>query len=433
MIMNITEIAKQAKEASYKLTDLSIAIRNKTLLLMAETLVKNKAVIFEANQQDLMEVAQQNLPSALQARLKFDEDKLSAVVQGIRDIIRQPDPIHQTLAETQLDEGLTLYKVSCPIGVIAVIFEARPDVLPQIVPLAVKSGNAVILKGGSEASRTNDAIMKCLLDAASKVPVFPKESLRLIHGREEVDELLKQDAFVDLIIPRGGNHLIQHIKQNTKIPVLGHADGVCHIYIAPSAPLESAVQICVDSKTQYPAACNAVETILLDSRLKPDYIFKLLQALKDADVTIHSDKALAPGLAAEEAINWHTEYGDKALSVKVVPGLAEAVVHINTYGSHHTDCILTEDENEAREFMNRVDSSSVYWNASTRFTDGFRYGLGAEVGISTNKTHARGPVGVEGLTIYKYQLIGHGQTVAQYCGVQGKKFIHQKSKQGGIP
>ena len=412
---NFLEIATKAKNASKKVATLSTEIKNKALLNIANNLKANQDKIFEANKMDL-ELARPfvekgELSQAVFNRLKLDENKMRDMIQGIIDISNLEDPIGKTLLKRQLDDGLILTKMSCPIGVLGIIFEARPDVISQISSLAIKSSNAVILKGGKESINTNKAIMNVIKEALAKTEGFPENVLTQVFTRDDVKNMLSMDKYIDLIIPRGGNSLVKFIKENTKIPVLGHADGICHIFVDASADLEKAKRVIIDAKTQYPSACNSVETILIHKDFK--YETELLKALEDADIEL---------IATPES--WHKEYSDKVLSYKFVSSLEEAIEHINEFSSGHTESILTEDENNAKIFMNAVDSAGVYHNVSTRFADGFRYGFGAEVGISTNKTHARGPVGLEGLTIYKYNLEGNGDIVKDY--VEGvKKFNHK--------
>lgn len=412
---NFLEIAIKAKNASKKVATLSTEIKNKALLNIANNLKANQDKIFEANKMDL-ELARPlvekgELSQSVFNRLKLDENKMRDMIQGIIDISNLEDPIGKTLLKRQLDEGLILTKISCPIGVLGIIFEARPDVISQISSLAIKSSNAVILKGGKESINTNKAIMNVIQEALAKTEGFPENVLTQVFTRDDVKNMLSMDKYVDLIIPRGGNNLVKFIKENTKIPVLGHADGICHIFVDASADLEKSKRVIIDAKTQYPSACNSVETILIHKDFK--YETELLKALEDADIEL---------IATPES--WHKEYSDKVLSYKFVSSLEEAIEHINEFSSGHTESILTEDENNAKIFMNAVDSAGVYHNVSTRFADGFRYGFGAEVGISTNKTHARGPVGLEGLTIYKYNLEGNGDIVKDY--VEGvKKFNHK--------
>ena len=409
------QLAINAKYASKKLATLETSLKNKALLAIAEALGNNSEAIFDANKKDL-EQAKQSLENGeislvLYNRLKLDENKMRDMIQGIVDIYELEDPIGKTLMQRSLDTGLILSKISCPIGVLGIIFEARPDVISQISALAIKSSNAVILKGGKESINTNKAIMDVIQGAVASIEGFPNNVLTQVFTRDDVNEMLKCDKYIDLIIPRGGNSLVKFIKENTSIPVLGHADGVCHIYIDEFADFEKAKKILIDAKTQYPSACNAVETVLIHK----DYDKKedLLDTLKNAGIEL----VFSPE-------SWHKEYSDTILSIKVVNSLEEAIEHINEFSSGHTDAIITEDRENANKFLSAVDSAGVYHNASTRFADGFRYGFGAEVGISTNKTHARGPVGLEGLTIYKYLLQGNGDIVKDY--VDGnKKFNHK--------
>lgn len=429
--MNVSEIAARAKQASYVLGALPPEAKDRALNAMACALRVHADEILAANQLDLQEAKRAvdagEMKPALYERLKLTREKLEVVIRGVEELADLPDPVGHVLAATELDEGLTLYKVSCPIGLIGVIFEARPDVVPQIAALAAKSGNAVVLKGGREALHTNDALAKTLQNALAAVPGYPPGALNLIHTREESAQMLALDQFFDLIIPRGGNSLIAYVKANTKIPVLGHADGVCHIFIARSADPEMAKKICVDAKTQYPSACNAAETLLIDENWPESYKKDLLAALLESGVELFGAADVAAlARVSGPVTDWHTEYGEKKLSVKQVKNVLEAVEHINRWGSHHTDAIITSEHDEVQIFMDLTDSAGVYHNASTRFADGYRYGFGAEVGISTGKTHARGPVGLEGLTIYKYKLYGNGQAVADYTGSQGRPFTHKK-------
>ena len=409
------QIAKKAKIASKKLASLSTAIKDRALLAIAEALDKNSNLIFEANKKDLeaAKILLDNgeISQSVYNRLKLDENKMRDMIQGIVDICELEDPVGRVLLQRSLDTGLILTKISCPIGVIGVIFEARPDVISQISALAIKSGNAVILKGGKESVNTNKAIMEVIQSALEKVEGFPNNVLTQVFTRDDVRGMLSQDKFIDLIIPRGGNSLVQFVKSNTKIPVLGHADGICHIFVDESADLDKAKNIIIDAKTQYPSACNSVETLLLHKDFPQKT--ELLEELKKAGVEL---------IFTPES--WHKEYSDKILAVKEVGSLEEAIEHINEYSSGHTEAIITENRENAAIFMAEVDSAGVYHNASTRFADGFRYGFGAEVGISTNKTHARGPVGLEGLTIYKYTLQGNGDIVRDY--VEGKKHFNHK-------
>ena len=408
--MNFEDIAKQAKNASLEMAELTTEVKNQALLKIADALEENKSKIFEANKNNLEQAKDSVSPSVFN-RLKLEENKMRDMIQGIRDVVKLEEPIGKTLLARQLDEGLNLYKVSCPIGVIGIIFEARPDVIAQISSLAIKSSNAVILKGGKESINTNKTILGIINNVLDSIKEFPKNALSQVFTHDDVAQMLKCDAYIDLIIPRGGNKLVKFIKENTKIPVLGHADGICHVFVDESADFETAKRVIIDAKTQYPSACNAVETLLIHKNFNPKE--ELLNELENAEITLVSNPD-----------TWAFEHGDKTLAYKTVEGLDEAINHINTYGSGHTDCIITKDEQNAQKFMQKVDSAGVYQNVSTRFADGFRYGFGAEVGISTNKTHARGPVGLEGLTIYKYKLIGNGHIVKDY--VDGTKHFNHK-------
>ena len=411
--MDFIQIAKNAKEASLKIADLSTEIKNKALIKIADEIEASKSEIFDANKKDLIEaeklVETGKLNKSTFNRLKLDENKMRDMVQGIRDIAKLEDPVNKKLLVRELDSDLTLYKVSCPIGVLGIIFEARPDVIAQISSLAIKSANAVILKGGKESINTNKKILAVINSALETVEGFPQNVIQQVFTHEDIAEMLKCDKYINLIIPRGGNKLVKFIKENTKIPVLGHADGICHIFVDKTADLEMAIKVVTDAKTQYPSACNSVETLLIHEKFP--YIDNLLAALQLSEIQLINNPE-----------SWSHEYGDKILSFKTVKNVDEAIEHINTYGSGHTDSIITKNIENAEKFMNKVDSAGVYFNASTRFADGFRYGFGAEVGISTNKTHARGPVGLDGLTIYKYKLIGNGNIVKDY--VDGTKCFH---------
>lgn len=409
------DIASNAKQASKKLATLSTEIKNKALLAIAQAFENNSSVIFEANKKDLQEaqilVENGELSQSTFNRLKLDENKMRDMIQGIIDIYELEDPVGKILLQRSLDTGLVLTKKSCPIGVLGIIFEARPDVISQISALAIKSSNAVILKGGKESINTNKAIMEIIHNALKTVPEFPQNALTQVFTRDDVKEMLTQDKYIDLIIPRGGNSLVQFVKNNTKIPVLGHADGICHIYVDEFADIEKAKRIIIDSKTQYPSACNSVETLLIHKKFANKEI--LIEALEEANIEI----VLNPE-------SWHKEYSDTILAVKDVVSLEEAIEHINEFSSGHTESIITENRENAQIFLSAIDSAGVYHNVSTRFADGFRYGFGAEVGISTNKTHARGPVGLDGLTIYKYTIQGNGDIVKDYVDGQ-KKFNHK--------
>ena len=413
--MDFIEIAKNAKEAGLKISALNVKIKNDALNCIAKSFEEHKQEIFDANKQDLENaktlVEEGKISNSTYNRLKLDENKMRDMIQGVRDIANLEDPIGKVLLNRELDEGLILQKVSCPIGVLGIIFEARPDVISQISALAIKSSNAVILKGGKESVNTNKKIMEIINSALDKIEDFPKNVIQQVFSHDDISQMLKCDEYINLIIPRGGNKLVKYIKENTNIPVLGHASGICHIFVDESSDIDMASKIVIDAKTQYPSACNAVETLLIHENFQNKD--ELLASLELSGIKLITNPE-----------SWDIEYGDKILSVKTVKSIEEAIEHINKYGSGHTDCIITKNTENAEKFMNEVDSAGVYWNASTRFADGFRYGFGAEVGISTNKTHARGPVGLEGLTIYKYKLTGHGQIVDDYAkGI--KHFTHK--------
>jgi glutamate-5-semialdehyde dehydrogenase len=424
--MTMESAAAQARKASIAMSVLSTDQKNQALAAIRDALKTNAAKIIRENQADLEQARQDIVAAPLLKRLKFDQGKLDGVCEGIDSLITLPDPVGNTLAATELDQDLDLYKVTCPIGVIGVIFESRPDALVQISTLCLKSGNAVLLKGGSEAARTNRILAEVIADA-SRTAGLPDGWLALMETRADVAALLNLDAYIDLIIPRGSNEFVRHIMNNTNIPVLGHADGICHVYVDKDAELDMAVRITVDSKCQYVAVCNAAETLLVHADIAGKFLPKVKAALEEKNVQLRGCDKTRRIIDAAPAMeqDWKTEYLDSIISIRVVDNLDAAIDHINTYGSGHTDAIVTGSRDAAVKFMDRVDSANVFWNASTRFSDGFRYGLGAEVGISTNKIHARGPVGLEGLVIYKWRLIGRGQIVAQYSGSDGKSFTHK--------
>lgn len=426
--MNIAELCAAAKDASIQLAAIKTETKNKALRQIADAIQANCALIIAANRQDLKTAEKNNLAPPLLKRLKFDQSKIDTVCEGIKSLIELEDPVGKTQAATQLDNGLDLYKVSCPIGVVGVVFESRPDALVQISTLALKSANAVLMKGGSEAANTNKILAKIIAEASENAAI-PKNWLQMLQTRQDVAEMLAMDEYIDLIIPRGSNEFVQYIMNNTNIPVLGHADGICHVYIDTAADLEMAVNVTVDSKCQYVAVCNAAETLLVNADIAKDFLPAVKIALEQKGVELRGCEKCARLINVKPAAeqDWSTEYLDYVLAIKVVNSLDEAIDHINRYGSGHTDAIVTADKQKAEKFMNMVDSANVFWNCSTRFSDGFRYGLGAEVGISTNKIHARGPVGLDGLLIYKWKLIGSGQIVEDYS--TGKKsFTHKKIK-----
>ena len=425
--MNINEIAMVAKSASIRLAAVETELKNKALSEIAKGIRQHTDAIISANKEDLSAAENDHLATPLLKRLKFDEGKIAQTIAGIESLMALDDPVGQTLSATELDTDLELYKVSCPIGVIGVVFESRPDALVQISTLCLKSGNAVLLKGGSEATRTNKILTEIIAEASEKAGL-PKGWIQLLQTRQDVAEMLALDEYIDLVIPRGSNEFVRYIMNHTNIPVLGHADGICHVYVDGNADLEMAVDITVDSKCQYVAVCNAAETLLVDSGIAAQFLPMVKTALDERDVELRGCERTAAIIDVKPATeeDWSTEYLDTILSIKIVDGLEEAIEHINRFGSGHTDAIVTADKEKAERFMALVDSASVFVNCSTRFNDGFRYNLGAEVGISTNKIHARGPVGLEGLLIYKWKLLGTGQTVADYSGPNAKKFTHKR-------
>lgn len=413
---NIYEITSQVKTDSFQMASLDCQIRNEALKAISKALIENKQKIFDANQADLDQALANHLAAPIVKRLKFDEEKLKDVIAGIEGLISLPDPLFKKLLERELDTDLKLIKVTCPIGVIGVIFESRPDALVQIASLCLKSGNCAILKGGSEAANTNKILFQLIHEAGVTAGV-PNGFLTLIENRAEINELLKCHESIDLLIPRGSNEFVQYIMENSKIPVMGHADGVCHIYVDEYADLSKAVPIIIDAKTQYVAACNTVETLLIHQSAAEKLLPELKASLEEKKVVLKGCSKTRQLIYCENAeeSDFETEYLDYIISIKIVENMEEAIHHINKYGSHHTDCIITENAANAEKFMLLVDSAGVYQNCSTRFADGFRYGFGAEVGISTGKLHARGPVGLDGLVTYKYKLFGNGNIVTDYA------------------
>lgn len=424
--MGIHQTAAKAKQAAIKLAAVPTQIKNQALAAIAEALESNAQAIIAANGTDLERAEKDQLAPPLLKRLRFDRSKIKGAVEGLNSLIGLADPTGQTLSAIELDQGLELYKVSCPIGVIGVIFESRPDALVQISSLCLKSGNGVLLKGGSEAAETNRILADIISQASIKAGI-PGGWLGLLETRADVSDMLDLDESIDLIIPRGSNAFVKHIMDNTRIPVLGHADGICHIYIDGVADREMAVNISVDSKTQYVAVCNAAETILVHEDMASTFLPALKDVLAAKGVEVRGCEKTCGIIDAIPAVeqDWQTEYLDLIVSVKVVPTMAAALDHINRYGSGHTDVIVTGDKERAVRFMNLADTADVFWNCSSRFSDGFRFGLGAEVGISTNKIHARGPVGMEGLLIYQWRMVGNGQVVADYSGPDAKVFTHR--------
>ena len=423
--MNIKEEAKAVKLASPKMAGTSEEARNKALLEVVKQLKARQQEIFEANAMDLKQAEIDKVAAPIIKRLKFDETKLRDVIAGIEDLVKLEDPLFKQDMHRQLDEGLTLYRETCPIGVIGVIFEARPDALIQISSLCIKSGNCVILKGGSETMNSNRVLFNIIYEAVIKSGM-PENCMLQLEARSEITDLLTCNESVDLLIPRGSNAFVQYIMNNTKIPVMGHADGICHIYVDKEADFKKAIPIIIDAKTQYVSACNSVETLLIHKDIVDEFVPKLYEALKENNVELRGTEEIVKLTGCNQGTEEDNrkEYLDYIVSTKVINSLDEAIEHINYFGSHHTDCIITENSETANEFMRYVDSAGVYQNCSTRFADGYRYGFGAEVGISTSKIHARGPVGLEGLVSYKYKLFGNGNVVEDYA--KGKKQFHFK-------
>lgn len=427
--MNVSEEAAKMKRVAPLAAAAPIEVRNAALLKMAEELEAHKDEIFAANAEDVKNAEEEGISPAVIKRLKYNESKLHDGIAGLKDLVHLPDPLGRVTLNRELDEGLVLKRVTCPIGVIGVIFEARPDAMVQISALCIKSGNCAILKGGRETRETNRILFGIIKKSAEEAGM-PKGCLLQVEQHNEIDELLACDKDVDLLIPRGSNRFVRYIMENTKIPVMGHSSGICHVYVDKDADQEKAIPVIVDAKIQYAAACNAAETLLVDRAIAGEFLPKAAKALTENGVRLRGTQEAADVLKGDYPVevmdgdDFATEYNDLIMSLKLVDGVREAVDHINYFGSHHTDSIITENDETAAYFMQMVDSAGVYRNVSTRFADGYRYGFGAEVGISTGKLHARGPVGLEGLTTYKYQLTGDGQIVADYAS--GKKQFHHR-------
>jgi len=432
--LRVAEVARAAKVASRLLASVPGPRRDAALRAAASAIEERKLEILAANEQDcnaaIRAVESGTMSRALFERLRLSERSIAQMATGVREVAALSDPVGLTLAVTELDEGLTLYKESCPIGVIGIVFEARPEIVPQIAALALKSGNAVILKGGSEAQHSNRALVQIWNDAIKAFDDIPPDAINLLYTRSDVEEMLSLENEIDLIIPRGSREFVRHVAEHSRIPVLGHGEGICHVYVDSMADLKKALNIAFDSKVQYPAACNAMETLLVHDEIAGVFLPEMVSHFQAAGVEVRgcprTVKLVADIVQANDN-DWRAEYSDLIVAIRVVHGVDEAIEHINRYGSGHTESIVTEDGQAASHFMERVDAAGVYHNASTRFADGFRYGFGAELGISTSKLHARGPVGLEGLTTYKYKLIGDGQTVASYAAGE-RTFKHRKVK-----
>ena len=430
---DIRPLIRRARKAAHVLATLSGERRNEALHAAANAIEARAEEILAANEKDCATAQQAvergELSRAMFARLRTSERGIADMAARVRDVARLPDPLHRRLATTQLDDDLVLHKETCPLGVVGVVFESRPDVVPQISSLALKSGNAVCLKGGAEAAESNAILVSVWRDALSAFPDIPEDSVVLIHTREDVAQILTLHEDIDLIVPRGSDQFVRYVMEHSRIPVLGHGEGICHVYVHSDADLQKALDVSYDSKVQYPAVCNAMETLLVHEEIAPAFLPPMIAEFRKAGVEVRGCERTMEIAKGQEVIaateeDWKKEYSDLIVSIKVVGGVNEAIEHINRYGSRHTESIVTESHDVASRFMEFVDAANVFQNASTRFSDGFRYGLGAEVGISTGKLHARGPVGLEGLTIYKYKLFGKGQTVASYSKGQ-RTFKHR--------
>jgi glutamate-5-semialdehyde dehydrogenase len=422
---SLIEIAQQTRIAAGKLAILSTKARNYALEAIAQALEIATPKILAANEADLKVAEANNIAPALYARLKLGESKLQAAIAGVRDVAKLDDPVGVNQIHRELDTDLILKRVTCPLGVLGIIFEARPEALIQITSLAIKSGNGVILKGGKEAINSCLTLTKVIQQALESTEV-PAAAVQLLTTREEIKQLLELDQYIDLIIPRGSNSFVRYVQDNTRIPVLGHADGICHLYIDKAADINKAVNITLDAKTHYPAACNAIETLLIHQDIAEEFLPQIAAALETKGVQLRGDEAtrkIIKAIPADE-YDWQTEYSDLILAIKIVDSLETAIAHINQYGSKHTEAIVTENNHTATIFQDQVDAAGVYHNCSTRFADGFRYGFGAEVGISTQQMPPRGPVGLEGLVTYKYKVTGNGHIAATYTGTNAKSFTH---------
>jgi glutamate-5-semialdehyde dehydrogenase len=432
-----TDVAVQvlrARRAARELARLSAEQRNQILLAAADRLQAREAEILKANREDCesleREIRAGTASAALLKRLKTSSAGIGEMARQIRDVARLEDPLGRVLSATELDDGFMLQKVSCALGVVAVIFESRPDVVPQVGSLAIKTGNGLVLKGGAEAQHTNRVLVAVWHEALAGVSPSLRHAICSLVNRADVARILEMDRDIDLVVPRGSTEFVNYVFQHSRIPVLGHGSGICHIYVDSTADLGMAREVIIDAKTQYPAACNSVEKVLIHKDVAGEFVLELVSVLQSAGVEVRGCPQTAKLLPRSQIIpateeDWHTEYGDLKITIKVVSDMAQAIEHINHYGSRHTESILTRDQRAAELFMDEVDAAGVFHNASTRFADGFRYGLGAELGISNSKLHARGPVGLEGLLTYKYKLHGSGQTVTDYA--QGKRtFKHRR-------
>lgn len=439
MSKDVTEQIIEAGKAAVKLSAMNTKVKNEALNAMAKSLDENRDRILSANAEDMANaeklVEQGKLTKSMVDRLHVDNNKITGMIAGIKDVESFDDPVGETMSSIELDDNLTLYQVRSPIGLLGVIFESRPDVLPQIMSLCLKSGNAVAFKGGSEAFNSNRALFEVLSEAADSAGV-PKEVFVLMETHEDISNILEMDEYIDLLIPRGSNSFVKYIQDNTRIPVMGHSEGLCNIFVDEYADMGKAYPVVLDSKIQYPAACNAIENLLVHSSVAEEFLPNMCKLFKDNNVEIRGDERVLEIVGSEEAIpatedEWAEEYNEPIIAIKIVDSVEEATEFIGRHGSGHTDAIITENKDNMSYFVKMVDAADVFVNASTRFADGYRFGKGAEVGISTGKIHARGPVGMEGLMIYKYILIGDGQEVKDYASGD-KKFTH-KSIEGECP
>jgi glutamate-5-semialdehyde dehydrogenase len=419
----MTRLARQAKEASRQLAALSTADKNACLRAMADALENRRAAIQQANSLDMQAGANAGLSNAMLDRLKLDDKRIASMAQGLRDVAALPDPVGRVLDDRTRPNGLRLQKVSTPIGVIVIIYESRPNVTADAASLCFKSGNAVILRGGKEALQSNQAIAQTMIEAGAQLlPAFPTHAIQVVQttDREAVRELLSLTQFIDLCMPRGGERLIRAVTECSKVPVVKHYKGVCHVFVDADADLKMAEEIAFNAKCQRPGVCNAMETLLVDRTVAPSFLAAVGRRFEEKKVELRADEAAkkilesslplhAAAIKSAAEQDYFTEYNDYILNVRIVDGVGQAIDHINHYGSAHSDSIVTRNEAHAREFLARVDSAAVYWNASTRFTDGGEFGMGAEIGISTDKIPGRGPMGLEELTSYKWIGFGNGQ------------------------
>lgn len=432
MPKDITEQIIEAEKAAVRLSSLDGRVKNKALGAMADALDKNRSRILKANAEDVANaeklVEQGRLTRSMVDRLLVNDGKINGMIVGINDVESFDDPVGETMSTIELDDNLTLYQVRSPIGLLGVIFESRPDVLPQIMSLCIKSGNAVAFKGGSEAFNSNRALFEILSEAAASAGV-PKEAFVLMETHEDISNILGLDEYIDLLIPRGSNSFVKYIEDNTRIPVMGHSEGLCNVYVDEFADLEKAYSVVLDSKIQYPAACNAMENLLVHAAVAEKFLPNMCRLFRNNGVEIRGDERVRKIKDVGDVIpaaenEWAEEYNELIIAIKTVDSVEEAAEFIGRYGSGHTDAIVTENKENMTYFVKMVDAADVFVNASTRFADGYRFGKGAEVGISTGKIHSRGPVGMEGLMIYKYVLIGEGQKVKDYASGD-KKFTHK--------